>query len=229
MMATELAFTAGGALAYRTQGAQGEATGVLGTMDVTRHAVAYLWEPVHFDGEVCVRDTFSLLEANPILLDVFARLHAAAFLAEAKDGTAVPYTGEYNPDGIEYLELYFTAERDAATGALVESHQLWLRAVGYELRDDVRRGAVVEFEKGNRIPWSIMFMPVTDLLNIPLRFNPVVSVDTGAGDHGAAAPVLVAAPTLGQVIHGVLWELAFNGPPEQRNDSARQVHSAAGC
>lgn len=223
-----LVFTTGGKLAYHPPAADVKHGQKPACSDVTHHAAAYLSEAVRFDGEIHVRDIFSLLEANPLLLEVFARLHAAAFLAEARKGIATPYSGEYDPDGIEYLELFYHWEKDTETVESVETRHLWLRAIGYELREDRQRDGIIEYRKGSRIPWSIMFMPVTDILNVPLRFNPEVSVDWGDHDHGLHHRIQANLPSLGQIISSVLQELSFNGGPEERAERARQLFDALG-
>lgn len=181
--------------------------------DVTQQAVSYLSEAVRFDGEIHVRDVFSLLETNPLLLDVFARLHAAEFLAEARKGISTPYSGEYDPDGIEYLELFYHEETDTEAGGAVATRHLWLRAIGYELREDCLKNGIIEYKKGSRIHWSIMFLPVTDILNLPLRFNPNAAPDvTGHDSHYGTRSNL---PSLEQVISSLLQELSFHGGPMQ--------------
>lgn len=100
-----LVFTAGGKLMYYSPVTN--VTHEQAFSDVTHQAASYLSEAVRFDGEIQVNDVFSLLEANPLLLDIFAKLHAAAFLSEARKGIATPYSGGHDPDGIDYLELFF--------------------------------------------------------------------------------------------------------------------------
>jgi len=53
--------------------------------------VAYLMETVRFEGEVYVRDIFSLLKISPALLQVFGHVGATAYLNEAREVSARPY------------------------------------------------------------------------------------------------------------------------------------------
>lgn len=206
-----LVFTAGGKLMYYSPVTN--VTHEQVCSDVTHQAASYLSETVRFDGEIHVNDVFSLLEANPLLLDVFAKLHAAAFLSEARKCSATPYSGEYDPDDIEYLELFYHKEIDAEAGGAVATQHLWLRAIGYELREDSQQNGIIEYTKGSRIHWSIMFLPVTDILNLPLRFNPDASPDVDEHDHNSHHGTRSNFPSLGQVISSLLQELSFHGGP----------------
>ncbi|SCK24712.1 hypothetical protein [Vogesella sp. LIG4] len=223
-----LVLSAGGKLTYYHLAANLTHGQAPACSEASHHAAAYLAEAVRFDGEIHLRDIFLLLAANPVLLEEFARLHAAAFLAEARQGIATPYSGEYDPDGIEYLELFYHREPGADTAEAADSTHLWLRAIGYELREDSQQNGSIEYRKGSRITWSIMFLPLTDILNLPLRFNPEVSMDEDARDSGLPHRLLAGPPSLGQVIGSVLQELAFNGGPEERAERARQLFDTPG-
>lgn len=91
-----LVLKTGGRLEFLTWSDDSEAGGEeFVCSDVTADALAYLIDAVRFEGQIYLRDVFSLLECNPTLLPVFARTHAAEYLAESKKAGAVPYTGEY--------------------------------------------------------------------------------------------------------------------------------------
>lgn len=190
--------------------------------DVTADAVAYLMDAVRIEGGLHLRDIFALLERNPVLLQMFRRQYAAEYLTEASKKPAAPYTGEYDAEGIEYLELRPDWEKNAQTGELVVHHRLSIVGVGHVLRQDVGLNGGMLYSAGTRIQWSIMYCPLADLWNLPLQFNgnvPVVednSINTDG--HGSALSSVVLAPSLAQVIHGVLWELSFGGGPEQTAD-----------
>jgi len=187
--------------------------------EVTTDAAAYLMDAVQFYGEIYLRDIFSLLEANPTLLQVFARLYAAEYLKEAKKNPAVPYTGDYNVEGIEYLELTPHWERDGQRGELTVSHRLSIAGVGYMLREDVELNGGMQYKAGTRIRWSIMYCPLVELLNLPLRFSGRLALAGGNGtneeERRDVLTAVVVAPSLAQIIHGVLRELSFGGDPGQ--------------
>ena len=185
--------------------------------EVTADAAAYLMDAVRFEGDIYLRDIFSLLELNPTLLQVFSRVYAAEYLAEAKKRSAAPYTGEYDGESIEYLEL--TPDWEKTAGELTVSHRLSIAGVGHVLRQDVELEGGMQYKAGTRIRWSIMYCPLAELLNLPLRLNSKVSLMAGSGvdegSHRDALTTVVVAPSLAQIIHGALWELSFGGDAEQ--------------
>lgn len=198
--------------------------------DVTDRAAQFLMDPVRFEGALFLRDVFALLRANPLLLEIFARDFAADYLKVAEDRELEPYTGEYSPEGFEYLELYQSWEKDSLTGELTGLHRLEFHGVGFVLREDIMDGDWLVHEKGSRIPYALDYMPVQQLLNLPLRYNPDITIGQGlpgmGGAGGKVDKVRCSEPTLGQVIHGVLWELSFNGGPEATQAAAERLRAA---
>ncbi|CAN0622912.1 conserved protein of unknown function [Burkholderia multivorans] len=224
----ELTLTMGGKLEYVTW-VEDEAAekGAYVPFDVTDSAAAYVLEPVRFVGEIYVRDVFSLLDRNPVLVEMFRRAYAAEYLQEAKKGNAEVYTGEYDPKGIEYVELYYDWEKDGQTEELRGVHRLWVGGVGYELRDDVFEGGYLRYQKGTRIQWAIKFSPVGHILNYPLRFNSEVTVADSRNITRTLHTFQVPLPTLAQVIHAVMWELSWGGNPQETEQLVEEIHDAA--
>lgn len=195
--------------------------------EVTEDAVAYVMEPVQFSGEIYVRDIFSLLARNPLLVEMFKRAYAAEYLQETKKGNAEAYTGEYNPTGIEYLELFYDWEKDRRTTELRGVHRLWVGGIGYELRDDVMEDGSLRYAKGTRIRWAVKFSPVTHIFNLPLRLNPEVTVTDSQDITRTLHTFQVPSPTLAQIIHAVLWELSWAGGPQDTDGFVDMIHEAA--
>ncbi|MEX3693867.1 hypothetical protein AB3X91_33730 [Paraburkholderia sp. BR14263] len=222
-----LVLKTGGKLEYAN--AAVDETGNAFDTEVTENAVSYLMDSVRFEGEVYVRDIFALLESNPVLLQVFARMHASEYLDEAREVSARPYIGEYDPEGIEYLELCPDWEMDNLTGLVTERHRLCLRGVGFELREEFKFSGC-SYEKGNRIRYAIAYSPLADLLNLPARIETEVHVTHGDDDAenflGAHRTVHVS-PTLGQVIDGVLYEISFGGSPTDKAGLANSLKALA--
>lgn len=200
--------------------------------DITDQAVEYLMDTVSLEGELYLRDIFALMERNPAMLPVFRRDWAAEFLDEYKKvlPSAPAYTGEYDPDGIEYLELYHYWEKSSSTGEVAGFHRLDFHGIGFELRDDIQEGDWVMHRKGSRIPWAIEFTPLAQLLNLPLRLNPKVSIyesDTEDGKYMSKLDdsLKIDKPTLAQVIHGIIWELSFCGGPEDVEEEREKLRN----
>ena len=201
--------------------------------DITDTAAEYLMDTVSLDGGLYLRDIFALMERNPTMLLVFRRDWAAEYLAEYQKvlASAPAYTGEYDPDGIEYLELYHYWEKDSSTGEVLGFHRLDFHGIGYELRDDIKDGDWVTHCKGDRISWAIEFTPIAELLNLPLRLNSTVSIYESNIEGGNYLSKLdnslkIDKPTLAQVIHGIIWELSFCGGPEDVAEEKEKLMSA---
>lgn len=226
-----LVLIAGGCLEFVAWGVDAQ-TGEEGYLrsDVTADAGAYLMDAVRIERDLHLRDIFALLECNPILLQVFKRQYAAEYLTEARKKPATPYTGEYDAEGIEYLELQPDWEKNAQTGELGIHHRLSVVGVGHVLRQDVELNGGMLYSAGTRIKWSIMYCPLAELWNLPLRFNGNVPVVEGSSintdGHGSALNSVVLVPSLAQIIHGVLWELSFGGGPEQTADLVDELVDA---
>lgn len=222
-----LVLKAGGCLEFVAWGVDAQ-TGEEGYLrsDVTADAVAYLMDAVRIEGDLHLRDIFALLECNPILLQMFRRQYAAEYLAEARKNPAAPYTGEYDAEGIEYLELRPDWEKNAQTGELVVRHGLSIVGIGHVLRQDVELNGGMLYCAGTRIQWSTMFCPLAELWNLPLRFNGNVPVVEGNGINSDCPGSAVLVPSLAQIIHGVLWELSFGGGAEQTADLVDELADA---
>lgn len=75
-------------------------------------------------------------------------------------------------------------------------------------------------KKGERIEWSVSLTPLRELLSLPIRFKAEVRIT----EEDAAAKAYMseirrarcADETLGQVIHGLLWELSLHGGPHEQ-------------
>lgn len=199
------------------------------TTEVTNRAIAFLFEPIRFEGDIRLRDIFTLLQTDATFLSVFKRDWVAEYLTEMHKVEIKPYTGIYDPDGMEYLELYQFWYKDSQLNQISGVDRLDLHGIGYLLTDDVKQGDYVMHKKGSRINWGITGSQLGDLLDLPLRFNETVTVceeSTNVDNYGAAIDTMVMQnPTLGQVIHGVLWELSFHGGPEETAEFNESLNS----
>lgn len=189
--------------------------------DVAHRAVEFLYEPVTLDHRLKLGDVLSLLFVCPPLRQVFRRDFAEELCAEARKGP-LPQSRGSDPEevsGIESLELCWSWGYDTATTAYSSVHRLDLHGVGRILAVDA---PAYGSRAGERINWSISLTPVRELLDLPLRLRDAFNItedDIDANAYGdtvanAKCPVVL----LGQVIHGVLYELSFYGGPEQQTE-----------
>lgn len=200
-------------------GADGEGRRAL-EEDVTAGAHEWLFTHVALDSGVTLGDVFRLLDACPILTLVFAREYAVELCGEARFGAVDARPREpAAAEGIEYLELSQQWSLDTARSIYSATQRLQLHGVGFELKADApdyRR------KRGERIRWSVSLTPLRELLSLPLRINEELCIledDIHAKAFGNEV-IKGRHPqvTLGQVLHGVLWELSFHGGPQGRED-----------
>jgi hypothetical protein len=200
--------------------------------DVTDQASRHLFSTVALAPEVTLRDILLLLDVDPLLQEVFARDWAKELLAEMMGGNAPSAPSiEYDPEGIECLELYQVWSQDSFSGKLKPIHRLDFHGVGFVLREDVVRDGQIDYRAGERIKWSLSFTSPLKILHLPAHLNPEVILREGNMDsvnYGKEiGRMRNPGVTLGQVIHGVLWELSFHGSPASRDKESAQLKSLA--
>ena len=187
--------------------------------DVAGRAAEFLYESVTLDHRLTLGDVFGLLNNCPPLRQVFRRDFAEELCAEAGKGPLQQSRGS-DPEelaGVEYLELYWSWGYDTATKAYSSVYRLDLHGVGRVLEVDAPNYGV---KAGERINWSVSLTPVREMLDLPLRLRNTFNItedDLDARAYGETVAVAKCPDVLlGQVIHGVLYELSFHGGPEQQ-------------
>ena len=198
-------------------------------VDVTGRAHEHLFELVTVHAETTLADIFRLMEASPLLQKFYRRDFAEELCAEARKGAAEPPARERAAhEGIEFLELYQEWGLDTSTNEYSGMQRLHLHGIGHELAEDLpeeRR------KKGERIEWSVSLTPLRELLSLPVRVKDEVRITeedaTAKAYMSEIRRARCADVTLGQVIHGLVWELSFHGGPQEQlevsEDLKRQV------
>jgi len=201
------------------------------SLDVSTLAIAHLFESVQLSDSLILRDVFLLLRKNPELLVVFGRFGAFELLEEAFASDPDIYDDQYDPEGIEYLELSRHCSFDSNAKTYSEMNRLELSGIGFVQRDCwVSESEVCA--KGDRRSWDVSFMTPTQLLLYPLRFSPFTDIwstptPTSHADEERLKildRVSYGRPTLGQVLHGVLWSLSFNGVGNTRSSREQELN-----
>lgn len=189
-------------------------------LNVTTVAHEYLFESAPLDQDVLLADIFKLLDAAPVLTTVLRRDFSNELLVEARKGVASDFTHAYSPEGIEFLELYQCWHLNTATREYEPVHRLDFHGIGYELREDMNHGHGCIYPAGTRIHWGVSMTPIRELLALPIRFNPVVSIcenDLSVKKYAQELEkVQLTGINLGQILHGILWELSWYGGPEKQ-------------
>jgi len=222
----ELTLKAGGILeAVHWHDREGDQPAHAELLDVTTLAHAYLFNHVELEDAVTLGDIFRLLEAAPILKDVFLRDFANELCAEAAKG-ALPSNDTNPDDALEYLELYQYWNLHTGKAMYGGIQRLGVHAVGVPSSVDRPGMGVVA---GERVEWSVNLAPLRMLLNLPVRTNTEVHIFEGDRDAKGYGKELQLAHnpyiSLGQIIHSLLWALSFYGPPAQREATANELKS----
>lgn len=195
--------------------------------EVADRAHEFLNETVALDPAVTLADVLALVASNPVLLAVYRRDFISELCEEAAKGALPDADTERNPtERLEYLELYSQWHVDSHAKRYDPQHRLHLHGVGPVLEEDAPNYGRT---KGQRIQWGISCANLRSLLPLPVRVNTSVSVQESNLDAHAYGReidrVELAGVSLGQVIHGLLWELSFHGGPQQTqefNESLRE-------
>jgi hypothetical protein len=220
----ELVLKAGPALvASRWQAKTGTGEGRWVETDVTASAHERLFENVQLADDVTLGDLFGLMEASPVLKAVFVRDYAEALCAEVAKGPLAPVEKDPN-DALEALELYQRWSLDTSNATYEAMHRLNFHGIGVIQPEDRPDMGVT---KGERLTWGISMTNPRKMLHLPLRVNPEVIVcedDVDAKGYGRELTT-VRQPfvTLGQVLHGVLWELSFYGAPAEAEEVKEEL------
>ena len=186
------------------------------TTEVTNYVISFLMVPVTLEGDIRLMDIFKLLQAEPLLPILFRRDWADEYLHDALTCSVVPYTGQYAPGDIEYLELYQLWDKNSKTKEINGVNHFHFHGIGFQLQDDVKDGDSLLYSKDTRIAWSTSFTRLNELLDIPLRVNPTVLIcednDKNRKKYGQILDkVTVNKPNLAQIINAVLGNLSFHG------------------
>jgi len=207
------------------------------TKEVTDQALRLLFEICELEQGVTLKDIFLLLNTE---LDIFNAVLGNWCKELVTEGLTQPqrlYTGQYDPDAIEYLELYWDFWYNASIkdGPCFRGYERPdLHGKGFELKEDLLHSwknddgtPAVEWPKGKRIPWSLSFQKTNDLINIPVKLDGTVSVYNDNLDdknwHEELMKFEGAGYTLGNILYGIVWELSFFGGPEDRNEKGDEL------
>ena len=185
--------------------------------DVTDDAIHYLFKICCLEKGLILKDLFLLLNKYLDVFDLIFGNWLKEIVTEGLTKEAKPY-GEYHKDNIEYLELYWVIYKDENTFQGYDYPEF--NGVGYELRED----ANIFEKKGTRINWGVSYSPGNNLINIPLKLNNkfIIWDETKFKEITSFDN---ATFTLANIIYGVIWEMSWNGNPEDREEKHKELHN----
>jgi hypothetical protein len=128
-------------------------------------------------------------------------------------------TREYDPDGLEWLELYWSDE--VYNGYVTSGQYPHFHGIGWELKEDkyedYHDGPM--WTKGQRIHWSVSFMPMKDMLHLPIKINE----DYVVYDKNEVTFRAKKKMTLRDIIGGSFWEISFYGDRESTEKQKAEI------
>lgn len=211
-------------------GAPAEEAPALRQVDVTRDAAAYLFDPVQLEEGATLADVLGLFTACPLLRHVFERDFAHEY-AEALTSSAPGAFGVLPPPDAQLKRLEVQRVRQFNSAQCVEESQSWhFHGIGPAPAQE-EEGSASPAADLEDVKWGLSLGELGPLLALPV----VVSnqaVECEADPHslrfGAALRTYgVGAPTLGELLRAILYELSFHGDPTQRVQTFNQVKDLA--
>jgi hypothetical protein len=191
--------------------------------DVTDNAIRYLFDTCCLEETLTLKDLFLLLNTNLDQFDLIFGNWLKEIVTEGLTKEAEPY-GDYSADNIEWLDLrwYISRDKDSFCGYDRPN----FGGVGYKLKKETKPF----YKKGSRINWGVSFSSANELINIPLRLNTDFTITNEDSDQGKFMEEIAvfknATFTLANIIYGVIWELTWNGGPEDRENRRQDLDRA---
>ena len=213
---SELTLKSGGILERSTWNTETQSYDIV---EVSDHAYAYLNDTVTFDN-IILKDLFAVIGKN---LEVISPIFGNWIEENTKAAlTLSPTEGkEKHPnDNIDFLEIYWVISADDDDGLNFPSWPSF-HGIGTADEDDNY------YKAGDTIKWGVDFMPVQDLVNLPLKIKDKASlcVVTGTGKNTKVVNTEYKSGsiTLYQVIQAVVWEISWWGGPEGKSDRLEKL------
>lgn len=194
--------------------------------------------PIGFASGVTLNSVFKFLDTAPDVADmIFDNCWIKNQLdywrtidqSEIKDGAHAVYS----EDEIEWLEVYWATELSDIynTGTKEISIYTGFHGIGFELQEDKKDGDYILYNKGTRIHWGIDFVPLKDLLGMPIKLNEefIVYEDWHTAEDKKNIKELVRSRrkfTLYEAIHAVMWELSFYGSEENKQAKKAELDAS---
>lgn len=197
--------------------------------NVTKEAFSWLFSPVTLEDGVTLRDLLGLVANDPIIQAIFVRDFAKELISEFHKKPARKI--KQKPwEKIEYLELYHDWQFDSHTRELNGLWLLGLHGIGVKLKKNILQDGDVIHKKNTRISWSVSFSSPSELAHLPVKVSKQVKViesDIRKSARGAYGKTLhqfnFNQPTLGQILHGIFYDLSFYGAGDDRDNEEKKL------
>lgn len=200
------------------------------SVDVSAHAIEFLFEPCKLGRGVVLKDVFLLIQSNPSLFHVFNRFSAHDLVNEALAEYADPKVPNDSPDCVEYLELFKIVD-DLSDGSYEVWPRIFVHGVGYQFKEDTVIDGCHHL-KGSRINYGMIGSSPAESINLPLRLASNKFRWHGTDKFGKRSIadknfkfLDLGLPSLGELILGVLHDFSFFGVGNERSEFANVLAS----
>lgn len=172
--------------------------------DRTDTAVSRLFECCGLADDVTLRDVFLLINTEPNLFDLVLGNWCMEIVGEGLNNPPGP------TEDVTSLELYklVTKDEDGLNGlSFANFHGLG--------------------ENEDNIPYCVSYTPANEIIDLPLKINEKLIIyedDSNSPDFGKEIISFDNAEyTLGDILYGIIWELSWNGSPQDRDAQRREL------
>ena len=191
--------------------------------DVSDISSMYIHDVCEIDNDVTLYDILLLINRNITYYDAVLNNWTKDLVYEGLFGEK--QKDEFNRD-IDYLEIYRHLEniKDENKFKLEGFDVPQFHAISKVLDKDDKNG----FKAGDRIPYSVSFLSVADLANLPIKLNH--KVDLYEMDYSSDRLKSEIKYTfdyipfkLLDILYAIVWELSFYGPPSKRDAKGKEL------
>jgi len=197
--------------------------------------------PVSFDDDVTLNDIFEFLTREPEICDVvFENCYIKEYVNHWKkiDQTKIVRDHSYDPDGIEFLQIYWVPDLFTYAGQTEISglSRASFDGQGFVLREDKFEDEKKKYKlysKGTRINWGVDFSSLETLLDLPIVLNPEFKIiEEFKKDENGTYPDPESLKTIlecgrdftfHEAIEAVMWELSFYGIEEDKLAKGKEI------
>jgi hypothetical protein len=185
---------------------------------------------------VTLNDVFLFVSRDAEIWDIIlTNCYVKKFVETWKkiDQASIKFTHEYDPEAIEYLEVYWAPDLFTWAGKTKISgvSRADLHGKGFVLQDDKYEDEEKTYKlysKGTRIQWGVDFTPLIDLLGLPIQLDTQFKIQQEWQKYmklDEIATLLDAHRdySLQEVLEGIFWELSFYGGEVEKLEKRDEV------
>ncbi len=194
--------------------------------------------PVSFASDVTLDDVFQFLAREPEICDiVFENCYTKDYVEYWKklDRSKIVTDHSYNPDGIEYLQVYWAPDLFTYAGKTNISglSRACFGGQGFLLRENVYEDKEKTYKlylEGTRINWGIDFSTIETLLDLPIVLNAqfkIVEEWNPDKDSHKLTTILDCYRDFSfhEAIEAIMWELSFYGIEEDKLAKGDEINT----